>query len=127
MAGTTLTRRRLAVDVGGTFIDFMLFDTDNRTVQIEKIPSSGNLEKRFLEGIARLGVDLRSLEMIVHGSTLVINTIVQEKGARIGLITTRGFRDVYELGRGNRAEIYNLFYRPPDPLIPRYLRFEVTE
>ncbi len=121
------TGKRLAVDVGGTFIDFMLFDAENRTVRIEKVPSAGALEKRFLEGVERLGVDLRDLAMIVHGSTLVINTIVQEKGARVGLITTHGFRDVYELGRGNRAEIYNLFYRPPEPLIPRYLRLEVGE
>ncbi len=121
------SKRRLAVDVGGTFIDFMLFDADNRTVRIEKVPSAGALEQRFLEGVERLGIDLSDLAMIVHGSTLVINTIVQEKGARIGLITTRGFRDVYELGRGNRAEIYNLFYRPPEPLIPRSLRLEVRE
>lgn len=122
-----MTGKRLAVDVGGTFIDFMLFDAEQRTLQIEKVASSGALEKRFLEGVDRLGIDLTELSMIVHGSTLVINTIVQEKGARLGLITTRGFRDVYELGRGNRAEIYNLFYRPPEPLIPRFLRFEVSE
>ncbi|MCB0010192.1 MAG: hypothetical protein KDE04_27190, partial [Anaerolineales bacterium] len=60
-------------------------------------------------------------------STLVINTIVQEKGARVGLITTAGFRDVLELGRGNRAEIYNLFYTQPAPLVPRFLRYEVPE
>ncbi len=122
-----MTHKRLAVDVGGTFIDFTLFDADKRLVQIEKVPSSGALDERFLEGIDRLGLDLRELSMIIHGSTMVINTIVQETGARIGLITTRGFRDVYELGRGNRAEIYNLFYRPPAPLVPRYLRADVRE
>ncbi len=122
-----MTRKHLAVDVGGTFIDFMLFDSDQHTLQIEKIPSSGALDQRLLEGIDRLGIDPRDLSMIIHGSTIVINTIVQEAGALVGLITTRGFRDVYELGRGNRAEIYNLFYRPPAPLIPRYLRLEVSE
>ena len=74
-----------------------------------------------------MDIDLRALRTIIHGSTLVINTIVQEKGARIGLITTKGFRDVLELGRGNREEIYNLFYKPPPPLVERYLRFEVSE
>jgi len=122
-----VTHKRLAVDVGGTFTDFMLFDADQRLVQIEKVPSSGLLEERFLEGIDRLGLDLRELSMIIHGSTMVINTIVQETGARVGLITTLGFRDLYELGRGNRAEIYNLFYRPPAPLVPRHLRTEVRE
>ncbi len=78
-----MTHKRLAVDVGGTFIDFMLFDADQRRVQIEKAPSSGALEERFLEGIDRLGLDLRELSMIIHGSTLVINTIVQESGARV--------------------------------------------
>lgn len=122
-----MAETRLAIDVGGTFVDFVHFDKNSGDVVIEKVPSLGGLEQRFFEGIDLLGVDLADLQMIIHGSTLVINTIVQEKGARIGLITTQGFRDVLELGRGNRAEIYNLFYKPPPPLIPRYLRYEVPE
>jgi N-methylhydantoinase A len=122
-----MARKRLAVDVGGTFIDFVVFDEAAGTVRIEKIPSLGLLDQRFIEGVDRLGLDVGEVYMIIHGSTLVINTILQESGARIGLITTQGFRDVYELGRGNRAEIYNLFYRPPAPLVPRYLRHEVRE
>ncbi len=122
-----MSRKHLAVDVGGTFVDFVLFDEMTGEVVIEKVPSAGRLERRFFEGIDRLGLSLADLETIIHGSTLVINTILQESGARIGLITTRGFRDVLELGRGNRAEIYNLFYKPPPPLVPRYLRYEVPE
>ena len=94
---------------------------------MEKVPSSGSLEARFFEGIDLLGTDLSDIRVIVHGSTLVINTIVQESGARVGLITTKGFRDVLELGRGNRPEVYNLFYKPVPPLVPRHLRFGVTE
>ena len=105
----------LAVDVGGTFIDFVHFDPAQRNLLVEKVPSSGSLEARFFEGIDRLGTDLSDIRVIVHGSTLVINTIVQESGARVGLITTKGFRDVLELGRGNRPEVYNLFYKPVPP------------
>ena len=118
---------RLAIDVGGTFVDFVKFDDQTGTVTIEKVPSSGQLAERFMEGVDKFGLELRDVETIVHGSTLVINTIVQETGAKVGLITTAGFRDVLELGRGNRPEIYNLFYKQPTPLVPRYLRFEVPE
>ncbi len=117
----------LAVDVGGTFIDFVHFDPAQGSLLVEKIPSSGSLEARFFEGIDLLGTDLSDIRVIVHGSTLVINTVVQESGARVGLITTKGFRDVLELGRGNRPEVYNLFYKPVPPLVPRHLRFGVTE
>lgn len=122
-----MAEHRLAVDVGGTFVDLVLFNEATGAITLEKVPSSGLLEKRFFEGLERLGLDLGDLAAIVHGSTTVINTIVQEKGARVGLITTQGFRDVLELGRGNRAQIYNLFYTQPPPLVPRYLRLEVPE
>ena len=118
---------RLAVDVGGTFIDFVCQDEATGRVRTEKIRSSGELSDRLIEGIRALGIDIEKLSIIVHGSTMAINSIVQEKGARVGLITTAGFRDVLELGRGNRAEIYNLFYKPPPPIVPRYLRMEVRE
>jgi N-methylhydantoinase A len=118
---------RLAIDVGGTFVDFVLFNESTGAITIEKVSSAGHLEERFFEGIERLGLNLADLSMIVHGSTTVINTILQEKGATVGLITTQGFRDVLELGRGNRPEIYNLFYQPPIPLVPRFRRYEVPE
>ena len=63
----------------------------------------------------------------VHGSTVTINAVLERKGARTGLITTKGFRDVYEIGRGNRPEGYNLFFKRPVPLVPRDLRLEVDE
>ncbi|MFN8457199.1 MAG: hydantoinase/oxoprolinase family protein [Anaerolineae bacterium] len=118
--------KRLAVDVGGTFTDFVLLSEDG-AVKIEKAASLPDRpDDVFFEGITRLGLDLRALETIIHGSTLVINTIVQSRGARIGLITTQGFRDVIEIARGNRLDIYDLFYKQPEPLVPRYLRFEVA-
>ncbi len=118
---------RLSVDVGGTFVDFVRFDDQTGEISIEKAPSAGKLEEQFIAGVKRLGLDLADVRTIVHGSTQVINAIVQERGAKVGLITTEGFRDVLELGRGNRPEIYNLFYKQPVPLVPRYLRYEVPE
>ena len=124
----TQHRQRLAVDVGGTFTDLVLMDDTTGMIKIEKEPSQiGELADHLFAALERLDASPASLGMILHGSTVAINTIVQEKGARIGLITTEGFRDVLELGRGNRPEVYNLLYKPPVPLIPRYLRKEVSE
>ena len=116
--------KRLAVDVGGTFTDFVILAEDG-SVRIEKSPSLPDRpDDVFFEGIEGLGLDLTTLETIVHGSTMVINTVVQERGAPIGLITNEGFRDVLELARGNRLDIYDLFYKQPEPLVPRFLRLE---
>ena len=123
-----MSERRLAIDIGGTFADFVLLDEDSGSVTLEKEPSpKERLTDHIFKGIGRLDVDLTDLDMVIHGSTVVINTILQEVGGRIGLITTQGFRDVLGLGRGNRPEVYNLLYKPPTPLIPRYLRLEVPE
>lgn len=120
--------RRLAVDVGGTFVDFVLLDEETGKAVVEKEPSRiGAMGDHVFRAVERLGVDLADIGMMLHGSTVAINTVIQERGARVGLITTRGFRDVLELGRGNRPEVYNLLYKPPRPLVPRYLRFEVPE
>lgn len=118
---------RLAIDVGGTFIDFVCQDEQTGEVRTEKVRAAGELSDRLIEGIGALDTDIARLGTIVHGSTMVLNSIVQERGARVGLITTRGFRDVLELGRGNRPEIYNLFYKPPAAIVPRYLRADVGE
>lgn len=116
--------KRLAVDVGGTFTDFVILAEDG-SVRIEKFPSLPDQpDEVFFEGIKGLELDLSTLETIVHGSTMAINTVVQERGAPIGLITNAGFRDVLELARGNRLDIYDLFYKQPEPLVPRYLRLE---
>ena len=120
--------KRLAIDVGGTFVDFVLLDETTGEITIEKEPSlRESLPDRIFNGIERLKANVTELDLISHGSTTVINTILQERGASLGLITTKGFRDVLELGRGNRPEVFNLLYKPPKPLIPRFLRFEVSE
>ena len=119
---------RVAVDVGGTFIDFVLLNEATGEVVIEKQPSTpAILAKEFVTGLARLPVAPADIDLLFHGATVAINAVVQERGARVGLITTRGFRDVLALGRGARPQIYNLFYAPPEALVPRYLRREVPE
>ena len=72
-----------------------------------------------MSGIARTTDSLAETDLIIHGSTIVINAILERKGAKTALITTRGFRDVYEIGRINRPESFNLFFRKHRPLIPR--------
>lgn len=125
---TKTSRSRVAVDVGGTFMDFVLLDETTGEVRIEKEASiPEELANQCLLGLSRLGIDLATLDQIFHGMTVGVNALVQEKGTRVGLITTKGFRDVLELGRGNRKEVYNYLYKGPPPLVERYLRREVSE
>jgi N-methylhydantoinase A len=121
---------RLAIDVGGTFVDFVLLNEQTGEVVIEKEPSSSDpsqLSRNVLEGVGRLPVGAGDITRLFHGMTIGINALVQENGAKVGLITTDGFRDVLEIGRGSRKEIYNYFYRGPTPLVERFLRREVPE
>ena len=117
---------RIAIDVGGTFVDFVLLDEATGEITLEKQPST---PERIVEevgaGIGRLPVRLAEVGRIFHGTTVVVNTIVQEQGVQVGLLTTTGFRDVLEIGRGSRPEIYNPHYTAPRCLVPRYLRREV--
>ena len=117
---------RIAIDVGGTFVDFVLLDEATGEITLEKQPST---PERIVEevgaGISRLPVSLAGVGRIFHGTTVVVNTIVQERGVQVGLLTTAGFRDVLEIGRGSRPEIYNPHYSAPLCLVPRYLRREI--
>jgi N-methylhydantoinase A len=119
---------RLAVDVGGTFIDFALLDESTGELTIEKQPATASrLAEELLAGLDRLPAQAAEIGRLFHGTTVAINAVLQERGVTVGLVTTRGFRDVLAIGRGSRPEIYNFFYMPPPPLVPRYLRREVTE
>lgn len=117
---------RIAIDVGGTFVDYVLLDERTGAVTIEKqISTPERIVEEVMTGLARLPVELAAVS-IFHGTTVALNTIVQERGVRVGLLTTQGFRDVLEIGRGSRPEIYNPLYREPLPLVARFLRREVT-
>ena len=123
---------RVGIDVGGTFTDFVLLDDATGASRTYKClttprdPSAAIVEG--LEALAREAPgSLAQLEEIIHGTTLVINAIIERKGARTGLLTTRGFRDVLELGREIRYAAYDAFAQMPEPLVPRERRLEVNE
>ena len=123
---------RIGVDVGGTFTDFVLLDDAAMRLHTHKcLTSPRDPSDAIEEGIRALARQvpgcLDRLEEVIHGTTLVINAILERKGARTGLITTKGFRDVLELGREIRYAAYDVFAEFPEPLVPRERRLEVDE
>jgi len=122
---------RLGIDVGGTFTDLVLLDDNAGQVVTEKVlttPADPWLGiQSGLRGLAARGADLGQLSAIIHGTTLVINALIERRGARVGFLTTRGFRDVLYFGREFRYDIYDPDMVLPDPLVPRQLRCEVRE
>ena len=114
------------IDVGGTFTDVVLVNTDTHEIRIRKVPTSArNQAESFLRGLSESG-DLREINAIVHGTTIGTNALLERKGARTGLITSRGFRDVIELGRRTRPFDYGLT-GSFEPLVPREHRLEIPE
>jgi len=120
--------RWLGIDVGGTFTDLVLYDEDSGALSVDKVPSTpADPSAGILAGIARLNLDLETLERLAHGTTVATNTILERKGAPTAVLTTRGFRDVLEVGRGNRTILYNIKAVRPPPLVPRSRVFEIGE
>src|SRR5579871_6156092 len=119
---------RIAADVGGTFTDIAIFDADRGGLRLGKaLTTPDHLVQGIADGIARSGSGFGEADLFLHGTTIAINTLLERTGARTALITTRGFRDIYEIGRVNRPEAYNLFFRKHRPLVERALRIEVDE
>ena len=118
---------RVAVDIGGTFTDAVAIDGDGRTRTAKALTTPNRLQDGVLAVLDELGIDWRTLESITNGTTAGLNAFLERKGARVALLTTAGFRDVYELGRANRPDMYNVRYRPPAPLTPRRSIYEVRE
>jgi N-methylhydantoinase A len=123
---------RLGCDIGGTFTDFVLVNDDTGEFTINKCLTtpgdpSDAVEQGIRELLERTPGFMPQIEEVIHGTTLVINAIIERKGAKTGLITTRGFRDVLELGRELRYDAYDIFAEYPLPLVPRSLRHEVSE
>jgi N-methylhydantoinase A len=118
----------VAVDIGGTFTDLIGYDESTEKVYHAKSPSTpSDLTLGIFRCLQKSGVSIREAINFVHGSTVAINTVIERKGARTALVVTKGTRDVYKIGRGNRPEAYNIFFKRPDPLVPRHLTFEVEE
>src|SRR5581483_10080964 len=118
----------VGVDIGGTFTDLAVYDPSSGQMRFGKVlttprdPSAG-----VSHALDAFEVDVAGAAVFVHGTTLAINTVIERTGARTALITTRGFRDVLEIGRGNRPQSYNIYFKRLDPLVPRELRLELTE
>src|ERR1700676_763782 len=123
---------RVGVDSGGTFTDVCLFDDATGRVAVWKVsstpddPSTG-IATGVAEAIAREGASPDSIAYFGHGTTVATNALIQHRGARTGLITTDGFRDLLEIGRQKRPDLYDLMVDKPVPLVSRDLRLEVPE
>ena len=121
---------RLAVDIGGTFTDLVL-EQAGRQLTVKVLTTPANPEQGVLEGIAKVmaeaGIQATEVGLIIHGTTLATNAIIERKGAKTALIVTEGLRDSVEMAYENRFEQYDIAIDRPDPLVPRYLRWPVTE
>ncbi len=117
---------QIGIDTGGTFTDFVLFD--GSSLRIHKVPSTPQDPSRSITLGVRdiLGENLNGLQ-IVHGTTVATNALLERKGARIALITTKGFEDVIQIGRQNRGKLYDIFWEAPVSLVPQSLRFGINE
>ena len=120
---------RVGVDVGGTFTDLVAYDVASGEMRSRKVPTvPANPADGVVEGLGAITRDRGPCASLAHGTTIITNAIVERRGAPVGLITTRGFRDVLEIARMNRAHLYRLdLPAKPEPLVPRRRRFEITE
>lgn len=117
----------VGTDIGGTFTDVVGYDTDSRAILFGKTLNYRDLVDGVFEGFAQVEIDPRAIRNLKHGTTQIINVLLERKGARTALITTKGFGDVLEIGRASRPLPFDLTYRREAPLVGRPLRFEVSE
>lgn len=125
-------RWRIGFDIGGTFTDFILYDSAGSSLRLHKrLTSAPDPSDAALAGleelVAQAGIALADVGELVHGTTLVTNAVIERRGAPLGLITTAGFRDVLEMGTEQRYDIYDLFLSFPEPMVPRARRIGVPE
>jgi N-methylhydantoinase A len=118
----------MAVDIGGTFTDLIAFDDAAGRIHHAKAPTTPrDPVNGVVDCIRKTSLAPASVATLIHGSTIAINTLIERKGAAVGLLVTRGTRDVYIIGRGNRPEAYNLFFHRARPLVPRHRTIEIAE
>src|SRR3954469_24858429 len=123
---------RIGVDSGGTFTDVCLFDESTGRVEVWKVPSTPDDPSRGIaggveEGMARVGGKPAEVGYFGHGTTVATNALIQHRGVKTGLVTTQGFRDLLEIGRQKRPDLYDIQVDKPPTLVPRDLRLEVPE
>ena len=118
----------MAVDIGGTFTDLVGYDpVDSRFFQAKSPTTPDDFSQGIVDCIDQSGLDLADVDVLIHGTTVAINTLIERTGAKTALLVTRGTRDVYIIGRGNRPQAYNLFFHRHRPLVSRRLTFELGE
>ncbi len=114
-------------DTGGTFTDVFAV-SDSGDTRVAKVPSTPpHFDVAVAEGVRALGIPPTEVETVFHGTTVTTNAVITKTGAPSALVTTLGFRDVLEIRRANREELYDILWDPPPPLIPRRHRLEVDE
>ena len=119
---------RIGVDIGGTFTDLVAIDEANTAVFSTKALTTPHaLAEAVLSCIDQVGIDPANARLVIHGTTVGVNALIQRKGAATALLTTEGFRDVLEIGRGNYQRMFDIMYQRPPVLVPRRWRFEVPE
>ena len=118
---------RVATDIGGTFTDLVYVDDEGKIGMAKSHTTPPNFEKGVMDVIEKTGIDPHAIDTFIHGTTVIINALTERKGVKTGLITTKGFRDVLEIARGNRPDLFNIRYKKPEPFVPRFLRLEVEE
>ncbi|NIQ05912.1 MAG: hydantoinase/oxoprolinase family protein [Candidatus Korarchaeota archaeon] len=119
---------RIGVDIGGAFTDLVAYNEETgETTWVKGETTPQDPSRGVIDTVQKSKLDLSKANTLIHGQTLVINTVVERNGAKTGLITTKGFRDNIQLQRANRRDMYNLRYKKPEPFVPRYLRREVKE
>ena len=119
---------RVAMDIGGTFTDFVVMDEEAQATSAGKTSTTpANPERGVLEGLGQVVDDLAEISFVVHGTTVGLNAFLERKGTRVLLLMTAGARDAYSIARHDRKELYTLRYRKPERLVPRHDVFEVTE
>ena len=118
---------RVATDIGGTFTDLVYVKEDGTVGVAKSHTTPPNFEQGVIDVIVKGDINPKDIETFIHGTTVVINALTERKGVKTGLITTKGFRDVLEIARGNRPDLFNVRYQKPTPFVERYLRQEVEE
>ncbi|MYL56480.1 hydantoinase/oxoprolinase family protein [Virgibacillus halodenitrificans] len=118
---------RVATDIGGTFTDLVYVDEGGQVEVAKSHSTPPNFEQGVIDVIEKSNIDQRAISTFIHGTTVIINALTERKGAKTGLITTKGFRDILEIARGNRPDLFNIRYQKPAPFVERYLRQEVNE
>lgn len=121
---------RIGVDIGGTFTDLLLYDEVNGEIRVAKVPTTpASPDEGCLHAVAAAADDamVARTGLFFHGTTVGLNALLERRGTKVGMLCTRGFRDVLEIRRGDRSDSYGLFWQPPEPLVPRRLRLPVLE